>query len=200
MRSFGIAPLDLEGEDGLLELALEALVRGEEEDLGELLGDRASALHDAAPAVVLDDGAADADGIDAPVVVEASVLRGDDGVLERPRHLAERDEDAALDVQFGDEVVVLVVDLGALERFELLQGRDRGQGLRQDGERPQRADPEQGHDEEGEEPGPDENAAQPGPTPLDAAPRGSASLLCCHRLPLYRGYVGGAALRGAGAP
>jgi hypothetical protein len=84
------------------------------------MANRAAPLDDAAAPVVLDDGPADADGIDAPVVVEAAVLRGDDGVLEGARHLAEGNEDAALDVEFGDEVVVLVVDLRALERLELL--------------------------------------------------------------------------------
>ena len=80
MPVLGVAPLELQGQHGLLQLALQALVRGEEEDLGELLGDGAAALDDPAAPVVLHDGPGDADGIDAPVRVEAPVLGGDDRV------------------------------------------------------------------------------------------------------------------------
>ena len=45
-----VAALELQGQHGLLQLALEALVRREEEHLGELLGDGAAALDDAAAA------------------------------------------------------------------------------------------------------------------------------------------------------
>ena len=64
---FRVPPFELEGKNRLLELPLEALVRSEEEDLGQLLGDRAPALDDPATPVVLIHGPRDADGIDTPV-------------------------------------------------------------------------------------------------------------------------------------
>ena len=118
-----VPPLQLEREHGFLHLALEALVRREEEDLGQLLGDGAAALDDAAPAVVLGDRPRDADGVDAPVIVEALVLGGDDRVAQRLGDVGQGHQDAALDVELGDRLVVVVVDLGALDR---LQGFERG--------------------------------------------------------------------------
>src|SRR5262245_14909010 len=63
----GVAALQLEGEDSLLQLPLQALVGREEQHLGELLGDGAATFHDPTPAVILDDGPGDPDGIQAPV-------------------------------------------------------------------------------------------------------------------------------------
>ena len=48
-----VAALQLQRQHRLLQLALEALVRREEEHLGQLLGDGAAALHEAAAPVVL---------------------------------------------------------------------------------------------------------------------------------------------------
>ena len=118
-----VAPLQLDREHRLLELAVEAPVRREEEHLGQLLGDGAAALHDAAAAEVLVDRARDAHRIHAEVRVEARVLGGDDGLAERRGHLGERHEDAALDVELGDQLVVLVVDLGADAGLEALELR-----------------------------------------------------------------------------
>ncbi len=132
-----VAPLELEGEHRLLELALEALVRGEEEDLGELLGDGAAALHDAPAPEVLVDRARDAGRVHSVVGVEARVLGGDDGVAQGLGDLRERHEDAALDVELGDELVVVVVDLRALARVEGLELGDRGQGSGEDREDPE---------------------------------------------------------------
>jgi len=58
----GVATLELHGQHRLLELALEAAIRREEQDLGELLGDGAAALDDPPAAEVLVDGAGDAHG------------------------------------------------------------------------------------------------------------------------------------------
>ena len=74
--------------------------------------------------VVLGNGPGDADGVDAPVVVEALVLGRDDSVAQGLRDVGERHEDAALDVQLGDQLVVVVVYLGADQRLEGLQGGD----------------------------------------------------------------------------
>ena len=88
--------------------------------------------------VVLHEGAGDADRVDAPVVVEPPVLGGDDRVPQRLGHLGEGHEDPALDVELGHQLVVVVVDLGADQRLERLQGRDRGQRAGQDREGPHR--------------------------------------------------------------
>ena len=134
-----VAPLQLQREHRLLELALEALVGGEEEHLGELLGDGAAPFHDAAAPEVLVDGARDAHRIHAVVGVEARVLGGDDRLAERLRDLGEGHEDAPLDVELGDELVVVVVDLGALARRRTARAAEtEGREPRQDGEHPER--------------------------------------------------------------
>src|SRR5262249_26594257 len=131
-----IAALELDREERFLQLSLEALIRGEEQNLGELLGDGAAALDDPSPAVVLYDGPRDADGVDAPVRVEAAVFGGDDGVAKRLRDLSQGDEDPALDVELGDQLIVVVVDLRALNGLEGFERAHRGQRARQDGEGP----------------------------------------------------------------
>ena len=57
----GVAALQLERQDRFLHLALEALVRREEQHLGQLLGDGAAALDAPSAPVVLHEGARDAD-------------------------------------------------------------------------------------------------------------------------------------------
>ena len=123
----GIAALELEGQHRLLQLPLEALVGREKQDLGELLGDGAATLDDAPAPVVLDDGPRHADRIDAPVRVEAPVFRGQDGVAERLGDLGQRHQDAPLDVELGHRLVVVVVDLGALDGLQRLERGDRRQ-------------------------------------------------------------------------
>ena len=68
-----------EGDDHFLRLPLQAAVGREEAGLGELLGDGAAALPDAARAHVGDHRAADAARVDAPVPVEAAILDRDEG-------------------------------------------------------------------------------------------------------------------------
>ena len=74
----------LDREARLGELALERPLAREVEVPHELLRDRRAALDDLAGADVRDDGARDADGIDAAVLVEAPVLDRD-GRLRHPR-------------------------------------------------------------------------------------------------------------------
>jgi hypothetical protein len=123
----GVAALELDGEHRLPELAVEAPVRREEEDLGQLLGDGAAAFHDAPATEVLVDRPGDAHRVHAEVGVETCILCCNNGLLERRRHLAERHEDASLDVELGDRLIVLVVDLRADAGLEALQLGDGGQ-------------------------------------------------------------------------
>jgi hypothetical protein len=160
----GIAALELHRQHRLLELPVEALVGREEEHLGELLGDGAAALDDAPVAEVLVDRARHAHGVHAPVGVEARVLGGDHRVLQRLGNLGERHEDATLDVELGDQLVVVVEDLAALHRLEVLERGDRGQGAGEDGEGPEggQPDPEaaqEEHDHQGEYEGTDPAAS-----------------------------------------
>ncbi len=81
------AQLQIKGQPGLGQLALQRAARREEEVLGELLRDRAAALHGAAPGEVVPERARDAARVDAPMVVEPPVLGGDHGLLQRGRDL-----------------------------------------------------------------------------------------------------------------
>ena len=106
--------LELEREEGLLELALEGALLGEVEDLHVLLGDGRRALG-AVAAGVAERRAEDALGVDALVGPEALVLGGDHGLLDVVRHLAVGDRLAVLGgelTQLG--LAVGVVDLGRL--------------------------------------------------------------------------------------
>src|SRR6185437_14774845 len=66
--------LEPEGDDHLLRLALDRPVARQEVGLGELLGDRASALADAAAAEVGERRAGHSARVDSPMAVEAAVL------------------------------------------------------------------------------------------------------------------------------
>ena len=63
----------------LFELALEGLLRGEEQTIGYLLCDRRAALHHAPRAQVRQRGAHDPHEVDTLVIVEAAVLGGEEG-------------------------------------------------------------------------------------------------------------------------
>ena len=180
-----IAALELDGEHRFLELAVETSIGGEEEHLGELLRDGAAALHDAAAPEVLIHGARDTHGIDAEVGVEACVLGGNHGLLEGRRHLGERDEDAALDVELGDLLVVFVVDLGAHARLEALQLGDGGQGAGENAEHPEGGDAggEHAHREHDHER--HDDPAQPAAGTLGGAGGLFPSRLASHGLLLY---------------
>ena len=88
----GLRPLprELDREAGLGELPLQRLLAGQVQVPDELLGDRRAALHDLARAHVRDDGARDADRIDAAVLVEAPVLDRDGGLRNPGAHLRPR--------------------------------------------------------------------------------------------------------------
>ena len=72
-----VALLELPGERGLGHLAVEGLVRAEQQQLHQLLGDRGAALGDLALGGVHLHGADDGPQVDAAVEPEALVLDGD---------------------------------------------------------------------------------------------------------------------------
>ena len=80
--------LDAQRQDRFLDLAVDALLVGEQEVLRHLLGDRRGAdrpLPDAIGLDVLDHGAEDAVIVEAGVVVEVLVFRRDEGRLDPVR-------------------------------------------------------------------------------------------------------------------
>jgi hypothetical protein len=104
--------LDLHGQEGLVDLAADGLLGGEEDLLGELLGERRGALGGAALDDVLQQRAHDRLRVDAAVAVELRVLGGDDGVDEDLGHVALGDDDALLDRVLRVRHAVAVVDAG----------------------------------------------------------------------------------------
>ncbi len=119
-----------EREERLLDLALERALVRQEEVLGELLGDRGAALHDAAAAGVHGDRAEGADRVDAPVLVEAAVLGREGGLDEIVRKLFELVGIVEPDAAAAD-LLAVAVEEGDRELLRLqpvlvglLEGRD----------------------------------------------------------------------------
>ena len=115
-----VLPLQLEREDQLARLAVEAAAAGagvQQVIFDQLLGDRAAALCRFLVQDVVHPGGEHPDRVDRPVVVKVLVLDGDGGVSEVPGHLVQRDHGAAL-------LVAL------LEQRHAIAGVDPG-GLRQ---------------------------------------------------------------------
>ncbi len=114
--------LELQGEEGLLELALEGPLLGEVEDLHVLLGDRRRALR-AVAAGVAERRPDDALGVDALVGPEALVLGRDDRLLDVVGHLAVGDRLAVL----GREGAQLGLAVGVVDARRL--GLEVGVGV-----------------------------------------------------------------------
>src|SRR5262249_27343146 len=126
----GQVRLEPDGEVGLLDLALERALVGQEQILGELLRDRGAALDDGVGAQVLDERAEGTEDVNPEMVEEAPVLGRDDRLDEMVRHLLQRHRvgttDAALAdlvavaVEEGDGIVALAspISLGRLESWQ----------------------------------------------------------------------------------
>ena len=84
------AMLEPQRQQSLADFAGEVALGRQEQDLGELLGDRAAALHDMAGAQIGDGGAQQTDRIDAEMAVETPVLGRDDRLRQIGRHLLQR--------------------------------------------------------------------------------------------------------------
>src|SRR5579863_5707188 len=123
----GEGALDLDGEVGFLNFARGVAVSGEEEIARELHGERGSALHAAAAAEVVPDGADDAEDVDAPVRLEVLVFDGDDGLAEDRGELVVVDQDAALEGEGADDAAFYVEEIGGGGRAIALEVVDLGQ-------------------------------------------------------------------------
>ena len=80
--------LQLSGQQRLLELADDGAVLAEEHRARQLLRDRAGTFLHRAAAHVAQQRSADAHRIDAVVLVEAAIFRGNEGPLHQQWHLA----------------------------------------------------------------------------------------------------------------
>src|SRR5690606_3723338 len=122
-----------EGEEGLLDLALHRAIAGEEQVLGQLLGQRGATLYDGASAHVFRHGAGETDEIDAVMFEEAPVLRGKHGLDDVVRHFLDGNGVALDDAALADLVTVAVEEgngvivLGAPVALGFLEG---GEGKR----------------------------------------------------------------------
>ena len=135
LGEMGLQP---EGEEGLVDLALERALVGEEQVLGELLGERRAALHRAGGAGVDGQRAGGADRVDAPMVIEAAILGGDQRLNEVGRQILQRQRIVMLDaapadvdavaIKEGDRQFLLLQPvLGGLAEGGLRQRQQRGQ-------------------------------------------------------------------------
>ena len=120
----GDLALELQGQDGLLELALVGLLLAEVEDLDVLLGDRGGTLAVTARGVV-EHRAQDALDVDAGVGPEGLVLGGDHRVLDRVGHLVVGDDRTVLRGERAElGLAVGVVDARGLGLEVLVGARD----------------------------------------------------------------------------
>ncbi|MBP2676878.1 MAG: hypothetical protein H6Q84_3718 [Deltaproteobacteria bacterium] len=129
-------PLDPVGENDLLQLPRDALLRGEEKGFDRLLGDRARPLRISAGEDVLQDRAEDRDVIHALVLEEVGVLGGDEGVHHAGGYGLVGHERPLLEEDLSDDAVVPVEDLrrdarpvrrGRLDGGELPELRQKGE-------------------------------------------------------------------------
>ena len=119
-------------QERLLDLALDGALVRQEQVLGELLGDRGAALHDAAGARIGEHGAHGAGDVDAEMLVEAPVLGGQHRLDQVVGELVERHGVVVPDAARADLVAVAVEEgdreLGFLQPVVvggLAEGRDR---------------------------------------------------------------------------
>ena len=107
----GVVVLDLQSQPDLLQLAGDGLLAGEVGELCQLLGDGAGSLGEAAGAQVAHQRAEDAGHVEAGMLVEAQILRRQEGVHHMVGEGVHGDDGAVLLAhQGGDVRAVLVVD------------------------------------------------------------------------------------------
>ena len=106
-------------QERLLDLALERALVGQEQVLGELLGDRGAALHHVAGLGIGDERAQRAGDVDAEMLVEAPILGGEHRLDQRVGELVERDRVVMADAALADLVAVAVEE--GHRQFRLLQ-------------------------------------------------------------------------------
>jgi hypothetical protein len=105
-----ILALEPESEDRFLDLARESPLLGEEEVLGELLGEHRAALDGRARGRVAGQRAQDREGIDAEMGIEAAVLDGNEGLGHEARQIIDLHRGSAGVAAIGEKRPVLGED------------------------------------------------------------------------------------------
>ena len=121
-------PVEDHGHERFDDLSFHRALVGEVVVLHELLRERRPPLGHAARFDVAEEGAKDADRIDAGVVPEARVLDLHDGVLQRLRHLVQRDGAAILELIGEDGREQLRLQRGIVRVAGLVERHDRIDG------------------------------------------------------------------------
>ncbi len=119
--------LQPEREFDFLQLALQRALLGQEQVLGELLGQRRAALRDAAMQDVGDRRARDAERVDAVMRIEAAVLDGDEGLRQIGRQILQRDIGAGHFAARRQHAAVEADDLDGRRPLRNFQRLDRRQ-------------------------------------------------------------------------
>ena len=144
----GVFLLDLESDEGFVELPAQGLFLGQEVVLGQLLGNGAAAL-DLAPPDVGVDGTADAPEIDAAVFIETDIFRCQESVLQVLGHLVDGHRDPVfLRIYGGDQIALGIKKMGRSHGGHVL-GEDLGSGEfghGEEGGNRQETYQDQGHD------------------------------------------------------
>ncbi len=120
-------PLQPDRQHHFLQLAPDRALLGQEQVLGELLGEGRAALRDAAMQHVGGHGAHEPDRIDAEMAVEAAVLDGDEGTRQIGRQVLESDGGAVHFAAGGKRLAVEADDLDAGRAFRDFDRLDRRQ-------------------------------------------------------------------------
>ncbi len=139
--SLGKLPLEVRGDQQLLDLSRKRLLGGQEALTGELLRNRAAALDGAAVPKVRHRRRDDAHEIEAVMLVEPLILDGDDRVLQVGRDPIERHADPLLLVNRERQSIVGIEDSGGLLHVaDLLDGFRVREGARKRHQRPDARD------------------------------------------------------------
>jgi hypothetical protein len=126
--------LQPDGQHQLLHLAAHVLVGGQEQVLGQLLGQGRAALNDPPGAHVRHHGPAHADRIEAGVIVEAAILDGDEGGRHIVRQGGQISWRGLLRTARGDQDAVAVQIGDRRLAIDIIEGRGVRQAARKDRE------------------------------------------------------------------
>ena len=121
----GIMPLQPDREERLLDLALEGTLGAQEQVLGQLLGDRGTALGRVFALRVGHQRPERTDRVDAPVIVKAPILGGESRLDEIVRQFVERVGIVGADAAAADLVAVAIKE-GDGEILGLVEAAGRG--------------------------------------------------------------------------
>jgi len=142
----GVVAVEPDRQERLLDLAVERPLRRQEQVLGELLGDGGTALQARIALRIRNHGAQRAPDVDAEMIVEAPVLRGERRLDEIVRQLVERIGIVSPYAALADLVAVFVEERdGEVFRLVELAGIDDPEGRQGKPRHEHRADRRKAH-------------------------------------------------------